>query len=35
MEFDFTEELKNKISDNILSVKESIREAEAINSMMN
>lgn len=30
MEFDFTEELKNKISDNILSVKESIREAEAL-----
>ena len=28
MEFDFTEELKNKISDNILSVKESIEEAE-------
>ena len=28
MEFDFTEELKNKISDNILSVKESIEDAE-------
>ena len=28
MEYDFTEELKNKISDNILSVKESIEEAE-------
>lgn len=30
MEYDFTEELKNKISDNILSVKESIEEAERI-----
>ena len=30
MEFDFTEELKSKISDNILSVKESITEAEKI-----
>ena len=28
MEYDFTEELKNKISDNILSVKESIEDAE-------
>ena len=28
MEYDFTEELKNKISDNIMSVKESIEEAE-------
>ena len=28
MEFDFTEELKKKISDNILSVKQSIEEAE-------
>ncbi len=28
MEYDFSEELKNKISDNILSVKQSIEEAE-------
>ena len=28
MEFDYSEELKNKISDNILSVKENIEEAE-------
>ena len=30
MEYDFTEDLKKKISDNIMSVKQSIEEAEAL-----